>query len=127
MKITRNITPEFADTRGLITKILDAVGVEIKSVLIISSKPGSIRANHYHQKDSHYCYLLSGKMEYSERPIEGGEMETEVINAGDMVYTPPLLAHAMRFLEDSVFLTLATEHRGQTEYENDIVPIPLIQ
>ena len=34
------------------------------SVAIITSKAGSIRANHYHKTDWHYAYVLQGKIEY---------------------------------------------------------------
>lgn len=126
MILTRNITPEFVDVRGAITKILDN-GTAIKSILLITSKAGAVRANHYHKKDSHYSYLLSGKMEYSEKPVSGGEVQTAVLSAGDMVFTPPEMIHAMRFLEDSVFLALATEPRSQEDYEVDTVRIELIK
>lgn len=126
MILTRNIVPEFTDVRGAITKILDN-GTAIKSILLIMCEPGAVRANHYHKKDSHYAYLLSGKMEYSEKPMAGGEMQTVILSAGDMVFTPPEMIHAMRFLEPSVFLTLATESRSQEDYEADTVRIELIK
>ena len=125
MKIIRNITPEFTDPRGAITRVLDD-GVSIKSILLISSIAGSVRANHYHKKDSHYSYMLSGKAEWHEKPIDGGTEEVEILNAGDMVYTPPLMHHAVKFLEDSVFLAFATEERTQANYEADTVRVELI-
>ncbi len=127
IKILKNIKPEFSDTRGEITKLLDDGKTAIKSVLLITSKKGSVRANHYHKQDSHYCYLVSGKMRYAEKPLkEDGMMETVIVEAGDIVYTPPKVVHAMEFLEDSVFLTLSTESRHQDAYENDTVRIKLI-
>lgn len=126
MNITKNIAPEFTDVRGAITKILDN-GTAIKSILLITSQAGSVRANHYHKKDSHYSYLLSGTMEYSEKPAEGGEIETVVLSAGDMVFTRPQMIHAMRFLEDSVFLAMATESRSREDYEADTVRVELIK
>lgn len=126
MEITRHITPEFSDVRGAITKILDN-GTAIKSILLITSDTGSVRANHYHKHDSHYSYLLSGKMEYTEKPVEGGTPETVILQAGDMVFTPAMKMHAMRFLEPSVFLAMATESRSQAEYEADTVRVELIK
>jgi len=126
MIVTRNIAPEFTDVRGAITKILDN-GTAIKSILLITCETGAVRANHYHKKDSHYAYLLSGTMEYSEKPIAGGEMQTVTLSAGDMVFTPPEMIHAMRFLQPSVFLAFATESRSQEDYEADTVRIELIK
>ena len=98
----------------------------IKSVLLISSKKGAVRANHYHKKDTHYCYILSGRMEYTEQAVSGGKKESTILEQGDMVFTPALTIHALKALEDSEFLTLATESRGQEHYEEDTIRVNLI-
>lgn len=128
MKIFKNIKPEFTDARGDIFKLLDDGKTIIKSVLLITCKPGAIRANHYHKTDSHYCYMLYGKMEYTEGPLPGkkGKNKIEIVEKGDMVYTAPNVPHAMKFLEDSAFLTLATESRSQKDYESDTVRLKVI-
>lgn len=119
--------PEFVDARGAINKILDDGETNIKSVLLITSAKGTIRSNHYHKADAHYCYLLSGKMEWTEQPIgKDAERETATLEPGDMVYTPPMMMHAVRFLEDSVLLALATKSRSQADYESDTVRVTLI-
>ena len=63
IKIFKQIKPEFTDERGEIFKLLDDGKTVVKSVLLITCKKGAIRANHYHKKDSHYVYMLSGSME----------------------------------------------------------------
>ena len=126
MKLFRNINPEFIDSRGGITRILESES-PIRSILSITSANGSIRSNHYHKKDTHYCYLVSGKMEWYELPVEGGETESAVLGPGDMVFTPAMTIHAVRFLEDSVFLAFATESRNQKDYEADTVRVTLIE
>ena len=126
MQVIKHIKPEFIDSRGAITRVLND-GVAVKSILLISSCKDSIRANHYHRKDSHYSYILSGKAEWHEKPIDGGIEEVEILEAGDMVYTPPMTQHAVRFLEESVFLAFATEERNQADYEADTVRIELIR
>ena len=126
MKLFRNINPEFVDSRGGITRILDSES-PIRSILSITSAKGSVRSNHYHKKDTHYCYLVSGKMEWHELPVQGGEMESAVLEAGDMIFTPAMTIHAVRFLEDSVLLTFATESRNQQNYEADTVRVGIIE
>lgn len=126
IKVFRNISPEFVDERGGITRLLDEQGAAIRSVLYITSKAGTIRSNHYHKRDTHYCYLLTGKAEWHEKPVEGGAHETEVLGAGDMVYTPAMVIHAVKFLEDTTFLAFATEPRNQADYEADTVRVQLI-
>ena len=126
VNVTKAIAPGFADARGEIFKLLDDGKTSIKSVLLITSKKGAIRANHYHKKDSHYVYMLSGSMEYTEQPLKGGKKESVIVKKGDLVYTPPMTVHAMRFLEDSAFLALATESRHHEAYEEDTVRTKLV-
>lgn len=126
MKIFRNIRPEFTDERGAITKILEPA-IPMKSILIITSKANAIRSNHYHKNEEHYCYLVSGKMEWMEKSVEGGKIESAVLGAGDMVHTPPMSIHAVRFLEDSVLLVLSSMSRSYAGYEEDTVRIKLIE
>ena len=129
MHITRNITPEFVDARGAITKILDDGITAPKSILLISSKTGTVRAHHYHKEDSHYVYMLSGKMEYFEKPVgaDDSAVESAVLSPGDMVYSPPMVIHAMRFLEDTEWVVLAMKSRQQDMYEADTVRVKFIE
>ena len=128
MKITKNIQPIFTDARGDIVSLFDEGDKKIASVLLITCKKGAVRANHYHKKDSHYSYMLSGKMEYAEGPVPGeeGERETAIIEARDMVYTPSMRLHTMTFLEDSAFLALAAKSRKEGAYEDDTVRIAIV-
>ncbi len=127
IKLFKKIMPEFIDDRGAITKILDDGKTIIKSILLITCKKGAIRANHYHQKDSHYCYLISGRMDYLEEPVgQPDKRQAALVEAGDMIYTPPMAVHAMHFTEESVFIAFATESRAQENYEADTVRVKLI-
>lgn len=120
------VTPFHQDERGRMSYLLDEE-LKIVNALLITSKKGSIRANHYHKSDSHYCYLISGKMEYYEQSLKkGAKIEKAIIEAGEVVYTPAKKIHAMKFLQDSVFIALTTESRQQEKYEKDLVRIKLI-
>lgn len=129
MKLIRNLKPFHIDTRGEMIYLIEDAVTSIQSVLLITSKKGSIRANHIHRKDSHYSYMLKGSMEYSYR--EGGSNKSPikrvVVKKGEMVYTPPHEAHAMKFLQDSVFLAFTTEKRKRNKYEADLRRIDLIK
>ena len=116
--------PCFSDPRGVIQPLVDMI---MKSAIIISSKAGSLRANHYHKTDWHYCYVVSGKIEYFHRPT-GSEIEPELIlvESGEMVFTPPFVDHGMKFPEDTVFLTLSRNYRDQKLYEEDVVRIDML-
>lgn len=125
MKIIRNIKPEFWDKRGGITRFYDQK-TNIKSVLLITSKKGTVRSNHYHKKDTHWIYVLSGKMEYYEKQVKGGRIKKTILEPRDMIYTPSMMIHAVKFLKDSVLITLSTRARNQKDYEKDTVRFKLI-
>ena len=120
------ILPISSDQRGIIADLLP--GKKITSVLYITSKKGSVRANHYHKKDSHYMYVIKGKMQYVYKPVAktGARKHSLVVNEGEIIYTPPMLMHAVKFLQNTQFLALTTEKRDQKTYENDIVRVNLV-
>ncbi|MDP6647839.1 MAG: cupin domain-containing protein [Candidatus Woesearchaeota archaeon] len=119
------IDPAFTDERGAISNILEE---DICHVAIITSKKGSIRANHYHPKQIQYVYLVSGKYETVSKDMkdDNAKEETLVVEPGTLVITPPMIAHAMRFLEDSVILNLTTGHRDSKNFEEHTVKHKLI-
>ncbi len=121
----RKIKPAFVDERGKISNLLDA---SIEHVALITSKAGSIRGNHYHPNQTQNDYLLSGKYEYAAKDIrdEDGKVEINIIEPGDLVITHPMVAHAMRFLEDSVFLTFTTGPRDADKYEEHTTKFKLV-
>lgn len=119
--------PEFIDDRGAITRLIDQDDFSIHSVLYITSKAGTKRANHYHKKDTHYIYCLSGKFKYSEKNMSDyhAKTETVILGSGDLVKSTPMIAHSLEFIEDTVFLAITTENRDQEAYENDTVRVDL--
>jgi quercetin dioxygenase-like cupin family protein len=114
----------FADDRGAIQPLVD---VTMESCVLISSKQGTVRANHYHRTDWHYCYVLSGEIDYYHRPTGSTAAPEKVtIHQGELFFTPPMVDHAMVFAKDTVFLTLGRNSREQAVYEADVVRIPPI-
>ncbi|MDP6952917.1 MAG: cupin domain-containing protein [Alphaproteobacteria bacterium] len=114
----------FDDPRGSIQPLVDET---MESAVLISSRRGTVRANHYHKTDWHYCYVLSGRIEYHHRPHSSTEApETVTVEAGQLFFTPPMVDHAMVFLEDTVFLTLGRNSRLQEVYEADVERIEMV-
>lgn len=121
------LDPAHQDARGAIQKLADEVGFgHIGSVVVITSKADTQRANHRHKEDCHLVYLVYGAMEYFERG-EDGVIRRYKIEAGTdhaAVFTPPLVDHCMRFLEDTCFVTIGDRHRTQDDYEEDLIRVP---
>jgi len=113
--------PAFSDARGSIFPIADE---NMKSAVLISSKKGTVRANHYHHTDWHYCYVLKGSIDYYYRAVNSNEKPKMVtVTAGKIFFTPPMLEHAMVFTEDTDFLCLGKNPRDQESYEKDITRV----
>jgi dTDP-4-dehydrorhamnose 3,5-epimerase-like enzyme len=111
----------FTDVRGTIQNILLS---PINSVAIITSKAGSVRSNHFHKTDWHYLYVISGSMEYYERHVDEASSNNKlIINAGEMVFTPPMYVHKTVFLQDTVLLSLAKNIRDHKHHEEDVVRV----
>lgn len=114
----------FVDERGEIQNLAEGA---FGSALVITSRTGAIRANHYHKTDYHYCWLQSGRVVYYYRPVGSKTPPAEItIGPGQVFYTPPMEEHAMRFLDDSVMLCFARNSRSMANYEADTVRVPLI-
>lgn len=114
----------FVDGRGSIKPLVD---IMMRSAVMIESKAGSLRANHFHKTDWHFCYVVSGEIEYIHRPTGSDhEPETIIVHKGEMVFTPPMIDHGMKFPIDTVFLTLSRNPRDQVSYEADVVRVDLV-
>lgn len=114
----------FVDPRG---QILPLVDLPMESCVLINSKKGSVRANHYHQTDWHFCYVVSGSIEYHHRPHGStARPEKVTVRQGQLFFTPPMVDHAMVFPEDTTFLVLGRNSRAQEVYEADVIRIPAL-
>lgn len=109
----------YIDSRGVIQNVLHR---PVGSVVVITSASGSTRASHWHKKDWHFCYVMSGQLEYYEREVDSiTTPRCTVVKAGDLFFTPPHMEHEMYFPVETTFLTLANLHREPADYEADLV------
>ena len=60
---------KFSDKRGFLKKIIDG---NFSSCIEVKSKKGSVRANHYHKKDKHFVYIITGEILYFYRNRKKG-------------------------------------------------------
>ncbi len=113
----------FNDSRG---KFLDLHNSNSKNVSIITSRKNSIRSNHYHLKDSHYIYILKGKMEYYYSNIKNIKIKKKIVKEGEIVFTPALEIHATKFLENSILVVISMHKRSKKFYSKDTIKYNLI-
>lgn len=107
------------DARGKITNVLSR---PLGSYAVIESNKGTVRAEHWHKKDWHFCWVAEGKILYFERPVGSDELpKVTTVTKGQMFFTGPNLEHSMYFMEDTVFTCLGRLSRKQEDYETDLV------
>ena len=117
----------YSDDRGIIQTLVSLNESQMRSAVLIESKKGSLRANHYHKVDWHYCYIISGSIEYYYRSVNSDKEPMKIlIKTGQVFYTPPMVEHAMVFPEDTTFLTLGGGTRLHEDYEDDLVRVNLV-
>ncbi len=111
----------FIDDRGHIQPICD---LEMKSASIILSKKNSWRANHYHKSDWHFIYVIKGSFEYYFKKTNSKEkINKKIITKGNLLFTGPMIDHAMYYTEETEILVVSKNPRDQNTYEEDTVRI----
>ncbi len=125
METLRHIDPAVKDVRGEIHNIFEG---RIEHIALITSKKGTVRANHYHKQDHQFIYLVSGAFNsHSVDTRDTSKRQVLKLVPGDIVETPAYIAHAQEFTEDSVFLALTTRQREQGKYEEDTIAYQVIE
>lgn len=114
----------FTDSRGEIANY--DLPEPINLLATISRKKGTIAANHYHPIQEQKCLLISGKYISVTKDINGGVLSTRLINSGNLAVIQPNVAHAMVFLEDSVFLNLVNGDRDSDNNSEHTIPYELV-
>lgn len=112
----RRVTPAFTDARGEITDIGD--GTPFDHATVITTRSGGVRGNHYHVASTQWVYVVSGRMRVTTQ-VPGAAIERTVVAAGDLFENDAGERHAMKALEDTVFLVLSRGPRGGTGFESD--------
>lgn len=112
----RRPQPAFHDARGTITDLVE--GERIGAVSVVTTLAGSVRGNHWHAETVQYTYIASGRMRYSTQ-LPGGRREVREVVAGDLIVNSPSERHAMRAIDDTVFIVLTRGPRAGGNYESD--------
>ena len=116
-----NLKDRFEDSRGFIQPLCD---LNMKSASLIFTKPGQWRANHYHKEDWHFIYVIKGEFEYFYKKTNSNEnINKKIISVGELLFTGPMVDHAMLYTKDTEILVMSKNPRDQKTYEQDTVRI----
>ena len=119
------IKAAFEDERGTIYDLLDKE--DIKHIGMLTSKKGSVRGNHYHKTARQITYILSGKIKLTLKNMDDNNAKPQimVMEEGDIVDIPPMVAHSLKALEDTTFLVFTDRQRSDGGYEDDTYRIEM--
>lgn len=119
----------FVNDAGKIQNLLELYEDEdpVRGVAIIESKAGSRRSSHYHKRNGHWLYVVSGSMLYTERRFGSGTVLKYTVRPGEMVFTPPQVEHWTEFKEDTVLVSLSKHSKRHDQHEADVVRVPWIE
>ena len=116
-----DLPKSYEDARGVIQPLCD---LNMKSASLIVSKPNTWRANHYHKTDWHFIYVLKGSFEYYFKKTNSDEkVQKKNVKKGDLLFTGPVVDHAMFYTEETEIIVLSKNPRDQKTYEEDTVRI----
>jgi quercetin dioxygenase-like cupin family protein len=112
------LDPPFINAAGSIQNLTNC---KIGAVAVISSVKGSERSNHWHRGSWHYLHIISGRVKYFERNLDGSDIVVKEYGPGQMFFTPPNKVHKTEFLEDTILISLGRESKDTETHEKDIV------
>lgn len=120
-------TNPFVDARGRIDNYNLVAPINMAN--IITSKPRTIRANHYHPEKTQQCLVISGSYVsvFKDLLNPSAELRSQVVRAGELSVMPTMVAHAMIFREDTVFLNLVGGNRDHDKFGKRTVPYVLVR
>jgi len=87
--------------------------------VIVYSKKGSVRGNHFHKKSQQSDFMLWGTMEAYSRKQRSKKIERFVVKPNDVTYWDKGEVHEFIALEDCAFLSFVNGPRGGNNYEKD--------
>jgi len=117
--IVRTIEAATSDDRGSISDIFYDENIN-HVANIVSTKPGSIRGNHYHKLTTQHVFITQGSIRYWFKQLDS-EMDADnvVVVKNQLVTTPALEIHALEILEYCEFIVFSSGLRGGKDYEKD--------
>ena len=115
LEFVKNGENIYADKRGTISN--HELTEPVNLIGLISSKKGTIRANHYHPQQEQKCLFTKGQIieVFQDLLNPNSPKITQIVNEGQTSVIKPNVAHTMVFSKDTTFLNLV---RGERNHEN---------
>ena len=117
----------YKDERGNISNY--ELPEKINWIGLITSKSETMRANHYHPKQEQKVLLIKGKFisVFKDLSSDNLPIRHQLVQAGDLSVMPSNVAHAMIFLEDSIFVNLVNGDREHEKFGQHTIKYELVK
>ncbi|HLC46478.1 MAG TPA: cupin domain-containing protein [Candidatus Nanoarchaeia archaeon] len=104
--MSRLLKPNFEhkDERGLLREV--ARSQNWRQLNQYERKKGSIVGNHYHKSFEEFFFIIKGSAMVKILIRDTSKTEEFTVKSGDAFIITPGEVHAMKFLEDTTFITL---------------------
>lgn len=109
----------FEDARGRIMDIFENAPKE--HCVILTTKKGGVRGNHYHNNSLQYDFIISGKMKIFGQKVGSKKIETKIVGADSWLEWDKNEAHEFVAIEDTTFITFVNGPRGGEKFETDTI------
>lgn len=86
-----------------------------KKINLVEIKKGYSRGGHYHDFETRH-YLISGKIVYREKDMATNVEKTQTVLAPAIITVPPMAAHLLTAIDDTLFAEEFGENYSATEY-----------
>lgn len=81
----------------------------VRYMAVFELRQGGIRGNHFHKQKRESIYLIAGRVLLAIQALDTQERRDVEVEAGDLVYIAPGVAHALKTLEPGWALEFAPE------------------
>lgn len=117
----------YEDARGRLD--YHVLGEPVTWIGTITTKKGSIRANHYHPEQEQKLLLVSGRCVsvYKDLKDPAAPIKHHLAKAGELVVTPPNVAHAVVYIEDCIQINLVHGERVPDNYGKHTIRYELVR
>lgn len=86
-----------------------------KKLNIVEIKKGFSRGGHYHAFETKH-FLILGTIEYREKNLQTNMETRQTISAPTTISVPPMAAHVLTAIEDTIFVEEFGKDYSATEY-----------
>ena len=95
---------------------------------LINTFENSLRSNHYHPIQEQKVLVIKGRYLSISKDLNkyNSKIKIEIVKDGDLIITPPYVAHTNIFLEDTISINLVAGNRDKDKFSEHTIKYDLV-